>query len=105
MDKRLWNSPEEKTAKKDTKLERKGEKCSSFLSNCNIERWIYYPENLTDFSFFFFLPEVPGTQSYHYDQNTWTVQQLPNLTLKVGGKKESAPVFISVLHLAQLVLM
>lgn len=57
------------------------------------------------FLFFFFLPEVPGTQSYHYDQNTWTVQQLPNLTLKVGGKKESAPVFISVLHLAQLVLM
>lgn len=83
-----------------------GGKCSSFLSRCNIERWIYYPENLTDF----FFPEVPGTQSYHYDQNTWTEQQLPNLTLKEGKKRkwsllQSAPVFIFVLHHAQLVFM
>lgn len=34
--------------------EREREKCSSFLSHCNIERWIYYPENLTDFFLFFF---------------------------------------------------
>lgn len=58
----------------------------------------------------FFFPEVPGTQSYHYDQNTWTEQQLPNLTLKEGKKRkwsllQSAPVFIFVLHHAQLVFM
>lgn len=79
-----------------------------FLLYCNIERWIYYPENLTDF--FFLYPGVPGTQSYHYNQNTWTVQQFPTLTLRKGReKKESAPskvhqsVFLS--HHPQLVLM
>lgn len=37
--------------------EREKEKCSFFLLYCNIERWIYYPENLTDF--FFFILEFP----------------------------------------------
>lgn len=88
MDKRLWNLPGQKIGKKDTKLERKGEreKCSFFLLYCNIERWIYYPENLTDF--FFLYPGVPGTQSYHYNQNTWTVQQFPTLTLRKGREKK-----------------
>lgn len=61
MDKRLWNLPGQKIGKKDTKLERKGkrEKCSFYLSYCSIERWIYYPENLTDFFFSFFILEFP----------------------------------------------
>lgn len=60
--------------------------------------------------FFFLYPGVPGTQSYHYNQNTWTVQQFPTLTLRKGReKKESVPskvhqsVFLS--HHPQLVLM
>lgn len=90
MDKRLWNSPEkrEKTAKKDTKLERKGEREMFFLSlKLQCRKMDLLPRKPHRFLFFLLL-KIPGTQSYHYNQNTWTVQQLPNLTLKVG-KKES----------------
>lgn len=69
--------------------EREREKCSSFLSNCNIERWIYYPENLTDFSFFFFSSrssrntELPLRPEY-LDRAAVTQSDVES-----GGKKES----------------
>lgn len=67
--------------------ERERERCFSFLSNCNIERWIYYPENLTDFFFFSSRSsrntELPLRPEY-LDRAAVTQSDVES-----GGKKES----------------
>lgn len=57
--------------------EREREKSSSFLSNCNIERWIYCPENLTDF--FFFFPKFPEHRA--------------TITTRILGPRSSYPIW------------
>ena len=77
--------PGQKIGKKDTKLERREEREIFLLfSYWGIKRWIYYPENLTDF-FYFLILEFP--EHNHYDQNTWTMHQLSTLSLsrETGG--------------------
>lgn len=61
MDKRLWNSPEEKTAKKDTKLERKGEREMFLLSlTLQYRKMDLLPRKPHRFlSLFFFFPKFP----------------------------------------------
>lgn len=89
MDKRLWNSPEEKTTKKDTKLERKGEREMFLLSlKLQYRKMDLLPRKPHRFFFFFSSrssrnTELPLRPEY-LDRAAVTQSDVES-----GGKKES----------------
>lgn len=89
MDKRLWNSPEEKTAKKDRKLERKGEREMFLLSlKLQYRKMDLLPRKPHRFLFFFSArssrnTELPLRPEY-LDRAAVTQSDVES-----GGKKES----------------